>query len=240
MRPTLVLSVLSVLLAVALAQTTTTTGSTTFPPPSFGDRQQYVQCAFDQTNYRSQVTNWYLRTTTTRNVYEVTEEYREVVGPCNSNLGVYLLQNSGFRLNLTSTNSADQTTKLYNGQLTIYLSYITAFRDVEQNNLRNYCNSKGCCQTLIGKGHRIDYSKCLYAVCNGSPVQYLQLQWQDANSFVISSTPGCGAASAAGAFETVAYTRVAKEHAPVAVGAASAVVPSMVLAVLALVAAVLF
>ena len=206
----------------------------------FGDRQQYVQCAFDQTNYRSQVTNWYLRTTTTPYVYEVTEEYREVVGPCNSNLGVYLLRNSGYRVKFTSANNNDKTTTLFTAEVSLYLSYITAFRDQEQNNLRQFCNTNGCCQTLIGKGHRIDYSKCLYAVCNGAANQYVQLQFQDANNFFVSSTPACSATGTAGALETIAYTRVAKERGAVAIGAASAVVPSMVLALVAVVAAVLF
>ena len=207
----------------------------------FGDRQQYIQCVFDQTNYRSQVTNWYLRTTTTPYVYELTEEYREVVGPCNSNLGVYLLRNSGYRVKFTSANNNDKTTTLFTAEVSLYLSYITAFRDQEQNNLRQFCNTNGCCQTLIGKGHRIDFSKCVFFKCNGNVSQYAQVQFQDANSFLVSTSTVCSPADASSAtLGTTPFTRVLKEHGAVAVGAASTVVPSMVLALLAVVAAVLF
>mgnify|MGYP001094285253 FL=1 len=179
----------------------------------FGDRQHYLHCVFDQTNYRSQVTNWYLRTTSTPYVYEVTEEYREVVGPCNSNLGVYLLTNSGYRLKLARVNntSTNQPTTspdpLFSFQASFYVSYTTAFRNQEQNTLRNFCATNGCCKTEIGKAHRIDLLPCVLAVCDGNPNQYGRLQFQDANNFVISTSTTCSLASTPGALDTIAYTR---------------------------------
>jgi hypothetical protein len=142
------------------------------------------------------VYNLYLRTTNSGRL-EATEEYREVVGPCNSNLGVYLLSNSGFRIAFTDDQSKSASAT-QNVMLTYYVSYTTAFRNQEQNELRDFCNTQGCCKTYIGKATPVDMIQCVRAQCNGNPNQYGVITWDSTNadrftsSDVFSCVPGGG------------------------------------------------